>query len=347
MVDPLTAGFAWVGIAATGKVAWNGLRNLFRTKKPKTNPVMDELERKANEAVTKAGQDRTEYARNLKAARDDLAQAKQGLSDLERQIREGVQPEVLPTREEIVRVRAERQYDPHNIHFAIAGNSGGGKSSLVNAIRGLANNHHGPGRVAPTGAVETTRTVDRYPMSEIHPGDRRVWYDVPGAGTLTIPEWQYFNSQGLFIFDAIIVVFDNRFTQSDLAILEHSARFNIPTFIVRSKSEVHIENIMKSMQGYPDDDDDVDDHIRAQYFPPAYNHYVERTRASVAENLREWESRRGRRNAPKLANSRVYLVSKSTLMSIVNEKPLGRKKVRLDEQDLLEDLAKIVVSRRF
>jgi hypothetical protein len=32
-----------------------------------------------------------------------------------------------------------------------------------------------------------------------------------------------FNSQGLFIFDTIIVVFGNRFTQSDLAILEHAA----------------------------------------------------------------------------------------------------------------------------
>jgi energy-coupling factor transporter ATP-binding protein EcfA2 len=337
MVDPVTASFAWAGMAAVGKLAWNGMRSLFGSKQPKTNPVMDELERRANKAET-----------DYKAAKDDLVQAKQGLADLNKDIREGIQPEVHPSQEEITKVKHDRQYGPHNIHFAIAGNSGGGKSSLVNAIRGLANNHRGLGRVAPTGAVETTKSVDRYPMADIYPGDRRVWYDVPGAGTLTIPEWQYFNSQGLFIFDAIIVVFDNRFTQSDLAILEHSARFKIPTFIVRSKSEVHIDNIMKSLPGYPDDDDDdVDENIRAQYFPLAYSQYVEQTRASVAENLRGWESRKGREKAPKLADKRVYLVSKGTLMSIVNEKPLGRRKIPLDERDLLEDLAKVVISRRF
>jgi hypothetical protein len=72
---------------------------------------------------------------------------------------------------------------------------------------------------------------------------------------------------------------------------------------------------------------------------------LQQRRITVAQNLRAWESRQGRQNTPELADKRVYLVSKGTLiMATVNEKSLG---VPLGERDLLEDLAKIVIARRF
>ena len=97
------------------------------------------------------------------------------------------------------------------------GSSGSGKSSLINAIRGLEN---GSPEAAPTGIVETTIAITRYPdpRSELS-FKRLVWFDCPGAGTLEIPGWQYFNQQGLFIFDIIILVYDSVFISINLYLI--------------------------------------------------------------------------------------------------------------------------------
>jgi hypothetical protein len=65
-------------------------------------------------------------------------------------------------------------------------------------------------QAAPTGVVETTKVITRYPEPRQElPYNRFVWFDCPGAGTLEIPGWQYFNQQGLFVFDIIVLVYDS------------------------------------------------------------------------------------------------------------------------------------------
>jgi len=115
-------------------------------------------------------------------------------------------PVVSPTDEEIDAVKTRLGYEKSHLHFAVSGPPGSGKSSLINALRGLKKNDR---EAAPVGSVETTTTITRYPdaRQEI-PFKWFVWYDVPGAGTLNVPSWQYFNQQGLFIFDFIILVYD-------------------------------------------------------------------------------------------------------------------------------------------
>jgi GTP-binding protein EngB required for normal cell division len=141
------------------------------------------------------------------------------------------------------------QYKEGLFHFAVAGVAGGGKSSLINAFRGLRNLDTA---AAPTGVTETTLVISRLPdPNEENPF---VWYDIPGAGTMKIKDWQYFNEQGLYVFDCIVVVFDSRFTMTDIAMLINCKRFGIPTYIVRSKSDIHIRNIMLE-RGYDSDDD--------------------------------------------------------------------------------------------
>ena len=122
-------------------------------------------------------------------------------------LEKGMQPEVWPTEEEFQLAKNRVQYDPEKLHFAVCGSSGSGKSSLVNAFRGLKNKDP---QAAPAGVVETTMVITRYPdpRKEL-PYERLVWFDCPGAGTLDIPSWQYFNQQGLFIFDIIILVYDS------------------------------------------------------------------------------------------------------------------------------------------
>jgi flagellar biosynthesis GTPase FlhF len=132
-------------------------------------------------------------------------QEQQAKNDLERALK-GIQPEVWPTEEEFRSAKTRIQYDPEKLHFAVCGSSGSGKSSLINAFRGLTNIDPG---AAPAGIIETTMSVTRYPDPHDElPHSRFIWFDVPGAGTLDVPSWQYFNEQGLFVFDIIILVYD-------------------------------------------------------------------------------------------------------------------------------------------
>ena len=118
----------------------------------------------------------------------------------------GIRPEVWPTEKEFKDAKDRIKYDTEKIHFAVCGSSGSGKSSLINAFRGLKNNSPG---AAGAGITETTKDITRYPdpRKEL-PYDRLVWFDCPGAGTLSVPSAQYFNQQGLFIFDVVILVYD-------------------------------------------------------------------------------------------------------------------------------------------
>ncbi|KAG1797866.1 interferon-inducible GTPase-domain-containing protein [Suillus plorans] len=170
-----------------------------------------------------------------KVAEEQVKAANAAKEEAERKLKKGIQPVVIPTPEEVSAAKRKVQYREDLFHFAVAGVAGGGKSSLINAFRGLLNKDMG---AAATGVTETTLTMARLPDPNAeYP---LVWYDIPGAGTLKIPDWQYFNTQGLYVFDGIIVLFDNRFTMTDIAILVNCRRFKIPTYIVRSKADQHI-----------------------------------------------------------------------------------------------------------
>ncbi|KAJ8591393.1 hypothetical protein M405DRAFT_814440 [Rhizopogon salebrosus TDB-379] len=173
---------------------------------------------------------------------------------------------------------------------------------------------------AAVGVNETTLTVTRYP--DPNSSSRFVWYDVPGAGTLKVPDWKYFNEQGLYVFDCIIVVVNNRFTATDVAILTNARRFGIPAFIVRSKADQHIRNLMKDL-GYDSDDEGQN---RTSFYARARDQYVAETTRSIRTNLEE----------AKLPDQPIYLVSNTALLATVT----GRApKKMLDEIKLLTDLA--------
>ncbi|KAI6140683.1 P-loop containing nucleoside triphosphate hydrolase protein [Pisolithus tinctorius] len=211
-------------------------------------------------------------------------------------------------------------------HFAVAGVAGTGKSSLINALRGLRNKDQG---AAGAGVVETTSTIGRYP--DPNSDNPFVWYDIPGAGTLSQPDWLYFNNQGLFVFDCIIVLFDNRFTQTDAAILTNCRRFQIPTYIVRSKADSHIRNIIDDM-GYDPDEDDG-----AQYqsmYVQAREQFITATRATVQRNLQE----------ANLPHQKVYIVSNKNLLTVTKGRKLSPEII--DELELMKDLLEEARSRR-
>ncbi|KAG2069332.1 hypothetical protein BDR04DRAFT_1078301 [Suillus decipiens] len=261
-----------------------------------------------------------------KKVAEEVQTANAAKEEAERKLTEGIQPVVTPTPEEVSAAKRRVQYREDLFHFAVAGVAGGGKSSLINAFRGLRNKDAGS---AATGVTETTLAMARYasPNAE-YP---HVWYDIPGAGTLKIPDWQYFNAQGLYVFDCIIVVFDNRFTMTDIAILTNCRRFKIPTYIVRSKADQHISRIMKDMEYDSDDDESMEK--KKKLYQTARQQFIQQTRQSVKDSLKN-------ANIP---DQRVYIVSYGPMLGVVKAR---RPMHVIDEIELLNDLIGEAQARR-
>ena len=287
----------------------------------------ERAQRAADEQLREAEARRALAEEMARTAAEETRKAMEAKKDTEKQLKEGIQPVVTPSPEELAAAKQRIQYQEDRFHFAVAGISGSGKSSLVNAFRGLRSQDAGS---AAVGVTETTLQMTRYPGA--NPNIPFVWYDIPGAGTLKCRDGQYFNDQCLYVFDFIIVLFDNRFTVTDIAILLNARRFNIPTYIVRSKADQHIRNIMRE-KGYDSDGDDEEDaEHRNKLYKAARKEFTESTRKSVKANLED----------ASLPDQRVYIVSSATILSIVLNK-LPKKTI--DEVDLLNDLLNQVHSR--
>ncbi|KAK7013057.1 p-loop containing nucleoside triphosphate hydrolase protein [Favolaschia claudopus] len=272
---------------------------------------------------------RAEEARRLaeEAARVAMEEAQVALeakADLERQLREGIQPVVMPTAAELEDAKRRIGYQEGLYHFAVAGVAGSGKSSLINALRGMRNGQAG---AAATGITETTLQVARLP--DPNPRHPFVWYDIPGAGTLKVEDWLYFHKQGLYVFDALVVLVDNRFTKTDIAILRNARLFKIPCYIVRSKAD-----------GYESDDEEYDVEDREKLEEQARDFFVKETRQNVQRNLRD----------AVLPLQRVYIVSNSKMLSAIKgNAPLANSKKAkkfVDEYDFLLDVLRDADRRR-
>ncbi|KAH7903688.1 hypothetical protein BJ138DRAFT_1120138, partial [Hygrophoropsis aurantiaca] len=155
---------------------------------------MERQRRAAEEEAARVRQAIEEENRRVQAAQEEERRARFAQEEAERQLKHGIQPVVMPSAAEITAAKQRVQYTQGFVHIAIAGIAGSGKSSLINAIRGLRNKDAG---AALTGVTETTLVAGRFPDPD--PAKRVVWYDIPGAGTLQIPDWQYFNAEGLYV----------------------------------------------------------------------------------------------------------------------------------------------------
>ncbi|XP_028404172.1 T-cell-specific guanine nucleotide triphosphate-binding protein 1-like [Dendronephthya gigantea] len=125
------------------------------------------------------------------------------------------------------------------INIAITGNSGAGKSSFINAIRGLGNDDEG---AAETGPTETTTDPTKYP----HPTNSKIkFWDLPGVGTPNYPAETYCEKVGLKNYDTFLILAATRFTENDLKLARIVQTIKKSFFFVRTKIDIDVWNESK------------------------------------------------------------------------------------------------------
>ncbi|XP_044231250.1 interferon-inducible GTPase 5-like [Thunnus albacares] len=130
------------------------------------------------------------------------------------------------------------------LHIGITGESGSGKSTFVNAFRGIDNRDE---RAAPTGCVETTSEVTPYH----HPNYPNVTlWDLPGIGTTNFPADKYLQHVGFEKFDFFIIISDTRFRENDVKLAQEIQKIGKKFYFVRSKIDNDLRNEERSQREF-------------------------------------------------------------------------------------------------
>ncbi|KAJ8373724.1 hypothetical protein SKAU_G00043040 [Synaphobranchus kaupii] len=128
-----------------------------------------------------------------------------------------------------------QQVDDVELNIAIIGESGSGKSTFVNAFRGLGDEDEG---AAETGEVETTMKPTVYP----HPKYPRVKvWDLPGIGTPNFKADEYLQKVEFQRYDFFIIIISERFRDSNVQLATEIQRMKKSFYFVRSKIDSNIQ----------------------------------------------------------------------------------------------------------
>ncbi|XP_034082138.1 interferon-inducible GTPase 5-like [Gymnodraco acuticeps] len=136
----------------------------------------------------------------------------------------------------------EKNNTPLNI--GITGESGTGKSSFVNAFRGIDNRDD---LAAPNGVVKTTMEPKSYP----HPKwpNVKVW-DLPGIGTTHFPAAQYLQHVQFKRYDFFIIISADRFKENDVKLALEIQRMEKKFYFVRSKIDDNMRAEKRSQKDF-------------------------------------------------------------------------------------------------
>ncbi|KAI2667143.1 Interferon-inducible GTPase 5 [Labeo rohita] len=148
-------------------------------------------------------------------------------------IKESISTQDLPTAVNTIKEVLEKQ-DLVELNIGVTGESGSGKSTFVNAFRGLGDEEEGS---AKTGPVETTMEPEVYP----HPKYKtvKVW-DLPGIGTPNFKADEYLKLVAFERYDFFIIIASDRFRECHIQLAEEIMRMGKKFYFVRSKIDSSI-----------------------------------------------------------------------------------------------------------
>ncbi|XP_030399387.1 interferon-inducible GTPase 5-like isoform X1 [Gopherus evgoodei] len=126
--------------------------------------------------------------------------------------------------------------DKITVNIAVTGKTGSGKSSFVNAIRGLEDTDKG---ASETGVNETTMEPTAYP----HPTYPNVTiWDLPGIGAPKFEPDTYLKQVQFSRYDFFIIISCTRFTSDDIQLTQEIQRLGKKFYFVRSKVDQDLTN---------------------------------------------------------------------------------------------------------
>ncbi|ROI88138.1 Interferon-inducible GTPase 5 [Anabarilius grahami] len=116
-----------------------------------------------------------------------------------------------------------------SLNIAVTGKTGSGKSSFINALRGVSEDDDG---AAPTGVTETTMKATMYE----HPivPNVKIW-DLPGIGSPNFKADKYLKEVKLDTYDFFIILNSERFMQNDVMLAKEIKKQKKNFYFVRSK----------------------------------------------------------------------------------------------------------------
>eukprot|EP01055_Gregarina_sp_Pseudo9_P001675 Gregarina_sp_Pseudo_9__1674@NODE_2129_length_1135_cov_28_059307_g1556_i1_p1_GENE_NODE_2129_length_1135_cov_28_059307_g1556_i1NODE_2129_length_1135_cov_28_059307_g1556_i1_p1_ORF_typecomplete_len300_score45_52IIGP/PF05049_13/4_7e22RsgA_GTPase/PF03193_16/0_0053RsgA_GTPase/PF03193_16/1_6e02Spc7/PF08317_11/0_0039SlyX/PF04102_12/0_01GTP_EFTU/PF00009_27/2_7e03GTP_EFTU/PF00009_27/1_7GTP_EFTU/PF00009_27/11Atg14/PF10186_9/0_028CENPQ/PF13094_6/0_038ATG16/PF08614_11/0_041FeoB_N/PF02421_18/4_6FeoB_N/PF02421_ len=199
-----------------------------------------------------------------------IAQLQKATKPTSREIQKATKQDIdtreMPTNAEILEAKKELAFRKGYFHVAFAGHSKTGKSSLAGAMCGMryvkgSESNDGPPAIS---------------LFELYPPEAKVLCyelddDPSEVGSSRPQRWDYFKDWYLFVFDAIILLWDNRLTDSHAAILMASQTLNIPCFLVRSKCDAILQGLRKEVEekleaaGISRSHDEFDKHFNSRF----------------------------------------------------------------------------------
>ncbi|XP_050957151.1 interferon-inducible GTPase 5-like [Labeo rohita] len=121
-----------------------------------------------------------------------------------------------------------------SLNIAVTGKTGSGKSSFVNALRGLNDDDD---EAAPTGVIETTEEVIMYERPEMP--NVKIW-DLPGIGSPNFKANKYLKDVKFDTYDFFIILNSERFMQNDIMLAKEVRKRKKNFYFVRSKIDSDI-----------------------------------------------------------------------------------------------------------
>ncbi|XP_055499406.1 interferon-inducible GTPase 5-like [Leucoraja erinacea] len=130
------------------------------------------------------------------------------------------------------------------LNIAVTGDTGTGKSTFINAMRGLCSEDEG---AAEVGNTETTMEPTRYS----HPTLPNVRYwDLPGTGSTQFTAGSYLKKMQFQKYDFVIIVSAGRFTESDAKLAKEIKRLGKKFYFVRSKIDADLNSMRRQRKEF-------------------------------------------------------------------------------------------------
>ncbi|XP_067386177.1 interferon-inducible GTPase 5-like [Emydura macquarii macquarii] len=127
-------------------------------------------------------------------------------------------------------------FNSAELNIAVTGETGAGKSSFINTLRGLTAEDDG---AAPTGVTETTTKPTVYP----HPNHPKVkLWDLPGINAPDFQPETYLQQVNFKHYDFFVIIASERFKYTHAALAREIERMGKKFYFVRSKVDEDLRN---------------------------------------------------------------------------------------------------------